>query len=604
MPEMHFTIEWPDGERETCYSPSYIVEEHLAVGQSYALDDFLARIGSALETASNRVRARYGFACSSAIDQLGAIQAKAEALPAGLRSGLVKVLAFEKRAPRDARADAKRPAATAPVEAAPRGVSVVVVGGGQAGLAVSYCLKEAGVDHVVLEKARVGNSWRTQRWDTFCLVTPNWQCQLPGYRVRRAPTRTGSCRTTKSSTTSRATCGRFDPPLREGVSVRSLERRPEGGFVVETSDGTYIAEQVVVATGGYHVPRIPDASQGTARRHRAAALGGLPQPRMATAGGGARCRHGSIRLPDCRGPLPRRAQGAPRCRAARRDARAATGARTSSTGSPLMGHYDMPIEKHPNKEQARDKTNHYVTGRDGGRDIDLRQFALEGMRLYGPLESITEGRGRLRAGPQEEPRRRRRRVPQHQPHRSTRTSKRLGSSRPAELTYVPPWEPDVEPSSLDVRPAGIRAVVWCVGLRRRLRMGQAPRLRRPRLPAARPRHHPRGGPLLHRPAVALHVGLRALLRRRSRRAAHRRAGDAAGGAADARDGRGVGRVERDWVSSGAFGFVRSRSRRRLRTRSSEAPFCPATASSLRELARCTCTSLDRSPFRRRSPRRY
>jgi len=57
-----------------------------------------------------------------------------------------------------------------------------------------------------------------------------------------------------------------------------------------------------------------------------------------------------------------------------------------------MGHYDMPIDQHPSKEQARDKTNHYVTGRDGGRDIDLRKFALEGMRLYGPLAWITEGR--------------------------------------------------------------------------------------------------------------------------------------------------------------------------------------------------------------------
>ena len=59
--------------------------------------------------------------------------------------------------------------------------SVVVVGGGQAGLSISRCLVDAGVDHLVLEKNTVGYEWRERRWDTFCLVTPNWQCTLPGF---------------------------------------------------------------------------------------------------------------------------------------------------------------------------------------------------------------------------------------------------------------------------------------------------------------------------------------------------------------------------------------------------------------------------------------
>lgn len=58
---------------------------------------------------------------------------------------------------------------------------VVVIGGGQAGLSMSYQLTQRKIDHVVLEKARIGFSWREQRWDTFCLVTPNWQCNLPGF---------------------------------------------------------------------------------------------------------------------------------------------------------------------------------------------------------------------------------------------------------------------------------------------------------------------------------------------------------------------------------------------------------------------------------------
>ncbi|MDT7742562.1 MAG: putative flavoprotein involved in transport, partial [Actinomycetota bacterium] len=58
---------------------------------------------------------------------------------------------------------------------------VIVVGGGQAGLSMSRCLTTAGIDHLVLERDEVGHSWKTYRWDTFCLVTPNWQCKLPDF---------------------------------------------------------------------------------------------------------------------------------------------------------------------------------------------------------------------------------------------------------------------------------------------------------------------------------------------------------------------------------------------------------------------------------------
>lgn len=59
---------------------------------------------------------------------------------------------------------------------------VIVVGGGQSGLSISYCLKERSIDHIVFEKHKIGYAWRSKRWDSFCLVTPNWQCSLPGYR--------------------------------------------------------------------------------------------------------------------------------------------------------------------------------------------------------------------------------------------------------------------------------------------------------------------------------------------------------------------------------------------------------------------------------------
>src|SRR5207302_2943977 len=64
------------------------------------------------------------------------------------------------------------------------GVDVAIIGAGQAGLATSWFLTRAGVDHVVLDAGRVAETWRTRRWDSFCLVTPNWGVNLPGANYR------------------------------------------------------------------------------------------------------------------------------------------------------------------------------------------------------------------------------------------------------------------------------------------------------------------------------------------------------------------------------------------------------------------------------------
>ena len=79
MPEMQFRIRWPDGSEDLCYSPSLVIEEHLVVGSTYRLDDFMARTRTALNIASDRVRQRYGFPCSRAIGQLAEIERRATA---------------------------------------------------------------------------------------------------------------------------------------------------------------------------------------------------------------------------------------------------------------------------------------------------------------------------------------------------------------------------------------------------------------------------------------------------------------------------------------------------------------------------------------------
>jgi uncharacterized repeat protein (TIGR04042 family) len=92
MPEMHFVIRWPDGDELRCYSPSLVVREYLEVGRSYPLADFVDRSRRMLQVASERVRAKFGFYCSAAMDQLETIEARAAACD---RAASVTVVSFE-----------------------------------------------------------------------------------------------------------------------------------------------------------------------------------------------------------------------------------------------------------------------------------------------------------------------------------------------------------------------------------------------------------------------------------------------------------------------------------------------------------------------------
>jgi uncharacterized repeat protein (TIGR04042 family) len=92
MPEMHFLVRWPDGDESRCYSPSTVVRQYLEVGRTYPLADFMQRSRTMLELGSERVRAKYGYACSSALDQLRELEERAAAFAADQP---VTVTAFE-----------------------------------------------------------------------------------------------------------------------------------------------------------------------------------------------------------------------------------------------------------------------------------------------------------------------------------------------------------------------------------------------------------------------------------------------------------------------------------------------------------------------------
>jgi putative flavoprotein involved in K+ transport len=137
-------------------------------------------------------------------------------------------------------------------------VEVVVIGGGQAGLAVSHELTELDVEHVVLERGRLGQSWR-DRWESFCLVTPNWTLQLPGGPYR-GDDPDGYLPRDEIVAYLEGYAAGFAAPVREGVEVRSIESMPGGRFVVQSTAGDLLADRVVLSTGAYQRPHRPSGS--------------------------------------------------------------------------------------------------------------------------------------------------------------------------------------------------------------------------------------------------------------------------------------------------------------------------------------------------------
>src|SRR6201994_106880 len=138
----------------------------------------------------------------------------------------------------------------------PSHVSVVVIGGGQAGLAMSYQLKQSGIDHVILEKNQIAHSWKTQRWDAFCLVTPNWQCQLPGYPYQGSDPK-GFMLRDEIVDYVEGYAKHISAPIMEGVAGTRLRQSAGGGFPLRATTGEMTADAVVLAVSGYHVPNVP-----------------------------------------------------------------------------------------------------------------------------------------------------------------------------------------------------------------------------------------------------------------------------------------------------------------------------------------------------------
>jgi putative flavoprotein involved in K+ transport len=339
--------------------------------------------------------------------------------------------------------------------------SVIIVGGGQAGLSASYCLTERGIDHIIFEKHQIAHSWIEKRWDSFCLVTPNWQCQLPGYPYPGNDPQ-GFMQKDAIVQYVQSYAASFNAPVQEGVEVTSVRRgRDANIFEVSTSVGEYTTDQVVIAAGGYHNPKLPKMAERLpetivqlhSSEYRNPQL--LPNGAVLVVGTGQSGCQIAEDLHLAGKQVHLCVGGAPRSPRRYRG-------KDVVDWLDQMGYYDLPIDEHPQKEKVRTNANHYLTGRDGGREIDLRRFALEGMQLHGRLHSI--GGNTLSFCDN---------LKQNL-DKADAVAESIKKSidgfieknqieTPLELPYQPVWEPEEITLFLNYETAGIGSVIWCTG---------------------------------------------------------------------------------------------------------------------------------------------
>jgi putative flavoprotein involved in K+ transport len=348
------------------------------------------------------------------------------------------------------------------ISSLPSHASVVIIGGGQAGLAMSYQLKQAGIDHVVLEKNQIAHSWKTQRWDAFCLVTPNWQCQLPGFPYQGSDPKGFMVREEIVSYVE-SYARHISAPVREGIAVTRLQQGANGGFRLETSAGEITADAVVLAVSGYHVPNVPlmasrlDASVKQLHSSAYRNPESLPPGGVLVVGSGQSGCQIAEDLHLAGRKVHLAVGSAPRCPRVYRG-------RDAVEWLDDLGQYDLPVDQHGLKEKVRKNANHYLTGRDGGRDIDLRKFALEGMTLHGRLKDIHDGNlcfaddlaknldnaDRVYNGICGL-------IDDH--------IARSGIAAPESSHYEPVWQPGETANTLDPAAAGVGSVIWTTGFR-------------------------------------------------------------------------------------------------------------------------------------------
>lgn len=266
---------------------------------------------------------------------------------------------------------------------------VAVIGAGQAGLAASRCLIDRSVDHVVLERGQVANSWQHERWDSLRLLTPNWLSRLPEWSYDGADP--DGYMSKGDFVDHLVRYGQsFGAPVHGETEVEFL-RRCSGGFRLRTNQGEIDARAVVIASGAHNEPRIPDIAselpagirQLSSKCYRnvdqidsggvlvvgASASGAQIADELARAGRDVTLAVGSHTR------IPRRYRG-----------------RDTFAWLDRSGILDDRWVDEPDIAKSRRAPSLQLVGTDEGRDLDLNALAAVGVRLVGRLVGLSDAR--------------------------------------------------------------------------------------------------------------------------------------------------------------------------------------------------------------------
>lgn len=342
-------------------------------------------------------------------------------------------------------------------------IEAVIVGGGQAGLAMSRSLAERGVEHVVLERGRVGERWRSQRWDSLRLLTPRWLSRLTDWDHMEGDPRGFMDRQELIRYLDRY-AEHFRVPLRTGVTVSSLER--DGvGFRIETNHGSLSAESVVIATGESQQAFVPAMSrdlpgwvrQAVPTRYRNPE--DLPDGGVLVVGASATGIQLAEEIHTSGRPVTLSVGRHTRLPRRYRD-------RDILEWFQRLGILEQPLDQVKNPEASRNQPSMQLIGSPDHRTLDLGVLQSEGVRLVGwtqgssgsrvyfgddLVENLAAADMKL-AGL-------RLRIDKHILEMGLR--QQVGPEEP----FIPMQLPGA-PQSLDLRGSGIRSVLWATGFKR------------------------------------------------------------------------------------------------------------------------------------------
>jgi putative flavoprotein involved in K+ transport len=269
-------------------------------------------------------------------------------------------------------------------------IETIIIGGGQAGLATSYHLKQLGREHIIFEASDIpAHVWRDDRWDSFTFVTPNWSIQLPGaYYDGNDPD--GFLLKDEIVAYFERYIEKYNLPVRYKTSVLEVAPMDGGGYQVKTGGGIVQAKNVVVATGSFQNPKIPafsaDIPQGVMQLHSGHYRNPyqLPEGAVLVVGSAQSGMQIAEELYQSGRTVYLSTGSAPRVPRRYRG-------RDIVAWLVDTGFFDQTLDKLPSPK-ARLAGNPQASGKDGGHSLNLHQFVRDGVHLLGHIAGAQNGK--------------------------------------------------------------------------------------------------------------------------------------------------------------------------------------------------------------------